>query len=288
MFIFPSLILCAEYVLPEGINSLKYQLKSSEAFSFYTPNQKYLVALTKIDKDATSIYVASPFNGNLEEVTDGRPLYFPSGNSKIVIKPKKDTEIKFATVSIPSKVSCIDGIRTIIDEYDNTSIKLSVNKSGTDYCMFYACDTKEHYYKISENNLLGESKIMAYRYDISSNAFESYTSKGELQKYVSSDNPWFYRLTSSSNENEVGANILLEIYGKKDNANEEQLQKYNGYPKTCKLTNSNQYSKWYLPILGSVAPIILLVSFVYTFFNLYGKESVVVDGGLFDDVEENI
>lgn len=289
MFFLTTLALCTDYVLPDGIRSIEYELKAGSSTSFFTPNQKFLIAFTRFDEDSAVAYIASPFNAKDQLVNIKTPLFFPSGNSKITVKATKDTVIKLATLSMPSEMSCVDGIKTVVDEYELGKVNMEVNKQNMDTCLFFACDTNEHIYTVTENNLKGKSTMKTYRYKINSNAFDSYTSAGEKNNTISSDNPWFFRLTSTSDSAEKGGKIVIDITANKDSGvNEKYLKKFDGTPKTYTLIESNQYSKWYIPILGSVAPIILLVSFVYTFANLYQKEIVVVDGGLFDDIDEAI
>ena len=125
-----------------------------------------------------------------------------------------------------------------------------------------------------------------FKQRINENAFDTFTSDGKIGG-IGSDvtMPLLLRLTTSS-DGKYG-NISINL--KSDEPANRSLQNtFEGNPERFKISTSemNYLNNWWIPLLGSFAPIGLLSAWVYTIINLRKKEHVVVDEGLYDDLYE--
>lgn len=281
------LITCEERIaFQSGINTITYEEKNAPSeVSFYTTNEKILVAITQIDRTSTKVQVEVPIKNKQQNIDGKQPLYFLSDNCRILVKFSQNSTIKFSTVTIPSAL-CASDISAIIDVYSE-NLYMEGTANNQDKCVFYATAEANRNYNVTSNGLLGNTKLTVYRQRIDETAFDSFTSDGKTGRIGSDINrPLLFRLTTST-DGKYG-NITIKL--KSEEKIDVSLRNiFIGEPARLKVMASEigYMNNWWIILFGSIAPIALLLAWAYTFVNLRKKEPVVVDEGLYDDLKND-
>ncbi|KAH0790314.1 hypothetical protein GPJ56_005756 [Histomonas meleagridis] len=282
-------IVCEELIaFQSGINTVTYtETNAPSDVSFYTTNEKILVAITQIDKTKAKVQVEVPVNSNPQNYDKNAPLFFLSDNSKILVKFSQNSVIKFSTVTIPSGF-CSSGVSSIVDIYSK-NLTMQGSANNQDLCIFYATSEAKRKYNVISNNLQGNTRLTIFKQRINENAFDTFISDGKTGGIDSEiSTPLLFRLTTTTSSDQNYGNITINL--KSDDPSDMQLQNaFEGEPKRFKTATSEMkyLNDWWIPLLGSIAPIALLSAWIFTFLNLRKKEPIVVDEGLYDDLYED-
>ena len=95
--------------------------------------------------------------GNGQEYNKKEPLYFLSGNSRLLVEFNQNSVIKFSTVTIPSAY-CSSGISAIVDVYSQ-DLFMKGEANNQDLCVFYATSEAKRKNDITSNNLQGNTRL---------------------------------------------------------------------------------------------------------------------------------
>lgn len=243
--------------------------KANEQIDFFAPlKNKFLFVINAIDNDI-DMDVHSPTTGEAQKLSPKavNSLYFPDGNGKVTFNFKKDGAcVNVASAGIPI---CASGISVVTKT--GFSKKFNVSRNA-DFCIFYAPASNDTSYDISTN--IGDDHIYVYN-SVFDNVFTN-DFHGEY-KYTSTgtNNAWLFRYMSGPSEKdfndseEKGFKIYFKVNGIDPNALSN-----DGQPSSFAATTSGVSKNAFFPIFGSICPIILLVSWIFTFIHLYRKSPV--------------
>lgn len=260
---------------PEKIRTEIISGKANEELEYYTPSTRFILTITSYDSSKTEIYVASPSQSSLLEIGEARAFYFPYGNSKLIIKFIQDSSIIVNYASLTDTI-CSSGINVIINE-TNTAI-IDASEQLIDKCYFFAYASERHQYKVTANGLLEGSRICTYHDFINENPYSCYSEGTSISSSFEpgggSKSPWLLRLTTTSEASTSKSNqITFELRATIIN-NSYTPATYFGEPQRFNQPLIDKYhQKIWIPIIGAISPLFLLISWLYTFIHLYRKRS---------------
>lgn len=276
--IFYLAILCASYEsFADKIQTQTYSGKSGEELEIFTPNSPCLVTISSIDLSKTEVKIAYPLQSTPSEIISDRSFFFPKGKSKFIIKFKEQSSIIFNYASI-SEGFCSSGISVIINE----TFEININSSNSliDKCYFYAFASFKHRFKVTENSLQSGSTLCAFHESINGNAYQCYQKGNPTDpSFIPNDgstSPWLFRFTKSQ-VSDLASSIKISLQAPKISTITSDTVSFVGTPTYFDAPPiGNYHKKWWMPIIGSVAPTFLLISWIYTFIHLFKKRNVTV------------
>ncbi|OHS95887.1 hypothetical protein TRFO_10298 [Tritrichomonas foetus] len=278
MLLTTFVFLGASYIsFPERVQTQTFSGKSGEQLEIFTPSIHFVAAVTYFDPQKTSIFVASPSQSPLENIGSDRAFYFPYGNSKIVLNFIKDSEVVINFAAIPS-TACRSGIEVIINESHKLDIVASENL--VDRCYFFAYPSDKHRFKVVENRLKQGTKLCTFHDYVNDNPYSCYTvgssTSTAYEPGGGSSAPWIFRLTTGSETdisptNSIHVDLLATI--KKEEY--RPVEPFIGQPKRFNQPVVDKYyKKWWIPVVGAISPLFLLISWVVTFVKLLSKRPI--------------
>lgn len=269
---------CSSYQsFSDKIRTQIFSGRPGEVLEIFAPNNPFLATISYLDSSKTLVEVASPLQSAPIDIKSNRTFFFPKGKSKFKIKFKEQSNIIFNYASIPEGI-CSDGISVIINE----TYELLINsQSNLDKCYFFAYPSTEHRFKVIKNELETDATLCAYSDSMSGSPYQCYQKGNPIDpSFIPNDgslSPWIFRFIAKTNYHDKANIIKILLQAPPIYSNPIGFSSFIGAPtKYDEPIIGKYHKKWWIPILGSIAPTFLLIAWIYTFLHLIKKRNASV------------
>lgn len=259
----------------DKIQTQIYSGKAGEELEIFTPNSPFLILISYIDLSKTTIKIASPLQSNSVEIGSQRSFFFPKGKSKLIIQFKKTSDVIINYASITENI-CLDGISVIANE----TYEINIESSFVDKCYFFAFASYKHQFKVIENGLQSGSMLCAFHESTNGNAYQRYQKGNPADpSFIPDDgsqSPWLFRFTKLQ-KSESHDFIKISLQAPAISSISSHTTSFVGSPtKFDEPPIAEYHQKWWIPIVGSIAPTFLLITWIYTFLHLFRKRNTTM------------
>ena len=278
--IFLYIIFCISYQsFTEKIETQTYSGHPGDKLEIFTPNNPFLATISYIDSSKTTIEVSSPLQSTPLSISSNRAFYFPKGKSKFIIYFKEQSSIIFNYASIPEGM-CSDGISIIVNETFELNININ-SSSFVDKCYFYAFASTKHRFMVIENKLDSDSSLCAFNELINGNPYQCYQKGNPVYPSFiptsGSFSPWMLRYTAKSQSLDKKGSIKISLQAPAITSISSDLTSFIGSPfKYDEPPIGKYHKKWWIPVIGSIAPTFLLIAWIYTLLHLLKKRNSTI------------
>lgn len=262
----------------DKIQTQTYSGQSGEELEIFTPCSPLIAIISYIDISKTDVKIASPLQNSPIDIGSSRSFYFPKGKSKFIIHFKEQSSIVINYASISTDI-CLNGISVIVNETHELNIDFS-SSSFVDKCYLFAFASNKHQFKVTENNLQPGSTLCAFHESSNGAAYQCYHKGNPTDpSFIPGDgsiSPWLFRYTKLQ-ASEESDSIKISLRAPVISTISSDTTSFVGLPTKFEEPPITKYNKkWWIPIVGSIAPTFLLISWIYTFIILFKKRNATI------------
>ena len=245
------------------IGSYEYTSTGPETVSFYTPVSRSVVVMNRYNPNKVSYTVSSP---NIASQTPNPPVFdFHNGNAKITVTFKEQATVSFGFAGIPFEMCPNVTVITTVNFTHTEEVSEPTSK-----CWLYAPASKHASYKVTENKLTKEMRLVLYHMAINGNAYDSYGNDGRVNTQWQGDSgtPWLFKLTTPATISTKGS---ITFSGKADiesGVESEMLKVDQMATKFDEQLAGKIESQWWIPVIGCASPVFLLVTWAVAIYRL--------------------